>query len=364
MTALNAASTLLAMLFSLLLSQQSTDWSSGREFETAARRTTIGVNWQLAPLKAQLLALSRNQQVAVLIDRRIDPGQLMNRQISGISFEQLLWAIASEQGLGVAQVGDLFYLAPETSALAITEEVTRLAKQLSGSTIAGSLRKKLTENVRLSSNMPFEPGAWLREEAERSGIRLGNLESLPLDWWGPIDWPTLPRYQAYALLLAGFELELKLEGSEVVIGPAQLPEETTRAYELDSKTELILEQLRLTHPKLRLRLQSKTLVATGPTLEFNKLEREIANLRRPVQAGTGERQFTLKTNAPRGSILATVAQQLGVKLSFPEELRETLNERVQIDVQKVGVDELLSHTLSGTELTHSIQSGELQIRKK
>jgi hypothetical protein len=347
------------------LGQESLQWLTGKKLEQAARRSPIFVNWQQVPLHSQLHALSRSLQVPLLLDRRVDPSQLVDRQDRGLTFEQFLWSLGEKENLGVCQVGDLFYLGPEETALALPVEVRALSERLEDSNSPTKFKECLMEKIKCNSSLPFEPSNWLAQDAVRAELPLLNLEEIPLDWWAPIDWPAMPRYQAYALLAAGFGLSLKVEEAGLRFVKLQLPLELTREYTLSKPKDISLDELQKRHPKLKLELQKEKITASGPSTAFASLERQLATQLRSSQTENGDRRFTLnKTKAPRGSILATIAQQLGLNLKFPDDARSALNERIELDVQQVTLEELMDKVLAGTDLNFEIKDGEFRIAKK
>lgn len=345
--------------------QETPQWLSGKKLEQAASRSPIFVNWQQVPLHSQLHALSRNLHIAILLDRRVDPSQLVDRQDRDLTFEQFLWSLGEKQNLGVCQVTDLYYLGPEETALALPVEVQALTVLLAESNLPEKFKQGLKEKIKCNLTQPFEPANWLAQDAARAELPLLNLEEFPMDWWAPIDWPAMPRYQAYALLAAGFGLSLKVEEAGLRFVKLQLPPELTRDYTLESSQKISLAELRKQHPKLKLEILKDELNASGPSAAFASLERQLGTQSRSSRTGAGDRRFTLtKTKAPRGSILATIAQQLGLKLKFPDDARTALNERIEIDVQQVTLQELMEKVLAGTELNFEIEDGEFRIARK
>ncbi len=99
---------ILIVLVGAAVGQEAVDWTTGKAFESAARRSGISVYWEQAPLKRQLTALSLNQRVAVHLDRRVDPEQRIDWQAADLTLEQFLWDLGERDQLGVAQVGNLF----------------------------------------------------------------------------------------------------------------------------------------------------------------------------------------------------------------------------------------------------------------
>ncbi|MFN9750072.1 MAG: hypothetical protein ACK57U_01655 [Planctomycetota bacterium] len=348
----------------LLFLQDSTEWATGKTFESAARRSSVSVFWEQAPLRPQLQALSRNQRVAILLDRRVDPTQKIDWRSRDLNLEQFLWELGADQTLGVTQVGDLFYFGPRETALALAEQNRLWTQRVQDATLSPELRHRLNQTIRWKSPNPYEPVTWLSKDLASANLELLNPEHLPFDLWGPIDWPSMPRYQAYLLLLAGFGQGLDVEGDSLRLAPLQLPPELTCSCSLEGLDRSAVDQLAGKFPELELEFSGKLLSATGKPPLLSELQRQIALLRSTDKEAGGTQVFTLKTNAARGSILATIAQQLGVKLNFAEEIRPLLNERIELDVQRVSLEELLAETLRGTELQGELIDGLLKLKAK
>lgn len=344
--------------------QESTEWASGKAFENAARRASVSVFWEQAPLKSQLLALARNQRVAILLDRRVDPGRKIDWRSRDLNLEQFLWELGAEQELGVAQIGDLFYYGPRETALSLAQQNQLWARITADSTLPPALRNRLIEPVRWNNSVPFDPVAWLTRDAAAAGIEFVNPEQLPFDWWGPLDWPQMPRYQAYQLLLAGFGMGLELDSDALLIVPLKLPDKLTCEYSLEGLDAAAVKPLAEEFAQLDWQVKGKQLTATGQPVDHARLQRRLALLRRPPKESEGAQVFTLKTNAPRGSILATIAQQLGVKLQYADELRPLLSQRVELDVQRVSIEQLLGETLRDSGLTYRLENGVLELQAK
>lgn len=355
------AFSLLCSLLLISLAQQPDEWATGQAFERAVRGSTVSVFWEQAPLKSQLQLLARNQQVAVLLDRRIDPGRKIDWRGRELNFEQFLWQVGEEQQLGVTQVGDMLYLGPRETALVLARQNQQWAARLEEPGFPPALRRQLTEAVRWKFSSAAEPSVWLSQDVRRAGLAVVNPEKLPFDFWEPIDWPALPRYQAWLLLLAGFELGIELEEGDLRLVDLRLPEQMSCDYSIEGLERTAVEKMFEDLPGLKWKSSGKTLTADGPPLDQSQLSKRIAFLRRVSSAPEGTRVFTLKTNAPRGSILATIAQQLGVKLEFPEEVRPLLDERIELDVHQISLEQLLDKTLRGTGLKHRLEKDRLHL---
>ena len=90
-------------------------WTTGREFQQRLAQP-VDILWTGNPLRAAIRGLSEAQQVAILLDRRVDPGQKLDLTIKGKPLEAALQTIADHCGLGVSRLGAVVYLGPPSAA--------------------------------------------------------------------------------------------------------------------------------------------------------------------------------------------------------------------------------------------------------
>ncbi|MDB4481289.1 hypothetical protein N9049_02510, partial [bacterium] len=76
----------------------------------------ISVMWRDAELKDRLMRFSKNQRVAIFLDRRIDPSTIINLTSNNVTTEQFLLGIAKQAELGICQIEDVYYLGPKKTA--------------------------------------------------------------------------------------------------------------------------------------------------------------------------------------------------------------------------------------------------------
>lgn len=336
-----------------------TEWLTGAAWEKAARQNAVGANWTQAPLGPQLAAFARAQRIAIALDRRVDPTQRVDLQVSGVTLEQFLWKLAEPRGLGVVQVGDLFYLGPRDRVALLAARLQRMETELTSA--AGS--EAWLKPVRWQSNQPFEPRLQLQGLCQSAGLELANPQDIPMDLWGPVDWPELPAYRAVGLVLTGFDLwpEKSLPNFRVA-PPADAGTLQVRLkLPPDAKPNGLVRELRKQWNQAELNLDAGQLAITADPETLSRVMQSLAELYRPTATVDATRRFTLKTNAARGSILATIAQQTGLKLEYDPEARPVLEIRTQIDVQEATLEELIQATLNGSGLEFKLESGVLKL---
>ena len=76
-----------------------------------------------------------------------------------------------------------------------------------------------------------------------------------------------------------------------------------------------------------------------------------------------ESTFTAQLEGKRGSIVATMAQQLELEMDFPQELNAILNEHVEFEVKEATVDQILVLALEGTSIEYRIEGKKLKLFK-
>ena len=90
-------------------------WATGRALREHLA-APVNVLWEGNPLRSAISGLSRTQHVAVLIDRRVDPGQKLEVSLKQVPLESALKTIAEGRELGVCRLPWGLYLGPPAAA--------------------------------------------------------------------------------------------------------------------------------------------------------------------------------------------------------------------------------------------------------
>ncbi|MBU4400407.1 MAG: hypothetical protein KKE86_13865, partial [Planctomycetes bacterium] len=91
------------------------NWAAGPALQEQLAEP-VDIYWANNPLRQAIGNLSRTRRVAVLIDRRVDPGRELNVSLKGMPLETALRQIARPRGLDVSRLGDVLYLGPAAAA--------------------------------------------------------------------------------------------------------------------------------------------------------------------------------------------------------------------------------------------------------
>ena len=107
-------------------------WATGPALQKNLAES-VDIIWAEIPCQA-LESMARNENVAVLLDRRIDPGRKIEISLRQTPLKEALEAIAQKYNLGISMVGPVVYFAPPETARTVRtlvalrrEDVRRLA---------------------------------------------------------------------------------------------------------------------------------------------------------------------------------------------------------------------------------------------
>ena len=89
-------------------------WATGRALQEQLA-APVSLIWEGNPLRPAIMNLSRTGHVAILIDRRVDPGQSCT-PLKQVPLESAVKAIADDRELGVCRLPWGLYLGPPAAA--------------------------------------------------------------------------------------------------------------------------------------------------------------------------------------------------------------------------------------------------------
>ena len=299
------------------------DWLTGAAFDRQLE-TAAGVSWSGTPLRRALTNLSRNQRVAILLDRRVDPDQTIDFSTTNTPVEDLVLEVAAEHGLGVSRVAPVLYVGPVemTKKLATLVELRKEdTRVLPASVRPRALRVRAWQWPMLST-----PRELIDELAAETGIRFYRYEEqIPHDLWPAGDLPPLGFAERVSLLAAGFGLtfEFSPDGSAVRFIPVPDEVALTRRYKSGSNGDRLATQFAERFPDAKVRADGDELEVVGLWEDHDQISRILRGetIRRPAAVpgatapADGATVYTVKdTSAPAGLILKQLAPRLGLKL--------------------------------------------------
>jgi len=337
-------------------------WKTGAAFQQVLNARVRDAFWSAGtPLRHALSSLARAQQIAIMLDRRIDPGCGIELSVHDVAVRDVLERLAAQCDAAPAYLDGVVYVGPRlgTSHLAEVASARRAEVQQLPRPVAqrlGAVRAWRWDDL-------AEPRALLDELAREADVTFEGSERVPHDLWPALDLPALPWTDRATLVLAGFGLTFACADDGHTVQLVPLPEQTLIARDYpatlsSSQVEAVQSQF----PQATIDARGQRVVLEGTREEHERLERLLQShaARRPSSSrSAGKTVFTLKvTGQPVEAVLETLARQLGVTFAYDAGVEERLGTRVSFDVHEVPLPALLDATLTPAGLSHR-QQGEV-----
>ena len=183
------------------------NWATGAAFQRQLAEPGK-ILWAGNPLRPAIESLSRARQVAVLIDRRVDPSQKLDISLEDMPLETALQGIARSRGLDVACLGSVVYLGPPSAAKDLGVIVAALEESIRR--LPPAAKRKYHETKRLAWDDLATPRELLADLAREGGLKIIGLELVPHDLWAAADLPPMSLTDRLALIAVQFDLALKV----------------------------------------------------------------------------------------------------------------------------------------------------------
>ncbi len=341
-------------------------WLTGRKLDEF-NEIAISAWWSDAELRERIMRFSVNQQLAIFLDRRVDPSMLIELSVQNVTKEQFLWTVARQSNLGICRVEDFYYLGPtETAARfpAVCQHLRQSTSRRRNKSKVDWMRK-----APLKTSSVAEPKKILLQLANENQFQIQNLEAIPHDLWAGFELPITTLQIRVAILLVGFGKSFESNEDGSIIRIVDWPDiKTTEAtFDSVSNPPSLARTLRPRFPELKISVRGKRLVVSGPPDQVAEAQSMVVAAQEPAGIDTTEKTYTLTTRALRGDVLATAANGANVELVFDKSNREiarTLTELVEVHAVKASLDELLRQTLAGTKLKYDLVDRELRVTER
>jgi hypothetical protein len=308
-------------------------WATGPQFQQTLAHT-VDVFWPDNPLRDSIVGFARAQQVAILIDRRVDPDQKLSLSIKDVPIQTVLQMIADRCGLGVSRLGAVVYLGPPSAAgrlrpvaAAFEQAVRQLPK---------AAQRKFLQSKAFAWEDLSTPRDLLIRLGQQNGVQIAGLEGMPHDLWAAADLPPLSLVDRLTLVAAQFDLTFKIaaDGTRLELAPipANLP----------------------TQPENHAAGFPGPASSKAPTAE-KAVNVEWMHIDR----------LTVRAE-PLGPVLRQLAKRLGLELKIDEQaIRQagiSLDQRVSVTVENATVDEVLRELLKPAGLRFHRRQNVVEIR--
>ncbi|PHS04825.1 MAG: hypothetical protein COA78_16005 [Blastopirellula sp.] len=362
--------TVLVLTFSIATLQeiQAVDFKTGTAFEKQLE-VQVDIHWEGQTARAAMNRLSEVYELAIFLDRRIDPDQTFDLEISQTKLDIGLKLLARKLQCGVCYVGPVVYFGPvETTQILPTVVAIQsdYAKKLNV-----PLATSLSSPKQLSWPRLSQPRDLATQVAGSAGLSWIDLEkAVPHDLWMEQEFPKLTTTQQLSLLLAGFDLSYKFsdpQSNSPQLIPITMPKNVTltRNYEFRGDIADAVKKIRDAYPEVSVEALEQGLQITGKYEAQQQIGRILRGVKVRRSTIVDSKQiFTMSIQQkPLGAVIASIAKKLKLTVSPAVGIEIELKQLVSFDVTKIELKELLDRTFEGTGLKYQLEDKQLTITK-
>lgn len=357
-------SVMLATTQGQLSPQSQISWQTGQDKEDRLD-AALNVQWSSNPLRRALTSLSRSQQVAIFLDRRVDPDQLITFSAQMVSMRQILGDLAGRVGQDACHVGPVVYVGPKETA-AVLATVTEQRGEETRS-LPPAVGNRLRRTVAVNWPELTTPRELIAEQAANVGMKVNGIEQLPHDLWPAVQLPPLTFAQRMSLLLAGFNRTFSYGQDGSTIQIVALPEAAVvkRTYRPRIALGNTIAMLARHHPNATISASAGNVTVIGTVEEHEAIKRVLEGKpnRSPANGRptVGKTVYNGKIEASVGAIASKLAKDLELEVEFDPRTTEKLKRVVSYEAKNASLTVLLDAVFSQAGLSYELTGKSLRV---
>lgn len=345
------------------------DWLTGRDLEEQLAGSA-GVFWSGRPLRDGLASLSAAERVAVLLDRRVDPGTEMELTLQNRPLGEVFGGIAASLGLGATRLGPVVYIGPPeyTTRLRTLVELRRDDVRKLPSAAA----RRWTAQRAFAWEDFATPRGLVDELGSRSGLRVEALEQIPHDLWAGADLPPLDLVERLTLVVGQFDLSFTIaaDGRSVALVPIPERVAVVRSYPGGPRAEQVAAEWKRRVPGAEFAVRGETIWVRGLVEEHEQLRGPSEPREHPsTPPAEGRQVYTLTfEEKPVGPVLRQLAAHVKLTLEVDEAAIAaagiSLDKRISVSVKDVSAEQLFRQVAAAAGLDARIVGETVRVRPK
>ncbi len=355
----------LAWVHAQAAAHQPTAWKSGDAFRRRLEGKIEIIEWSANPLRSGLENLSRAQQIAVFLDRHIDPGKEITLTLRNVPVDEVFKRLAGRIQAGVCCISSVLYIGP----MSLTEKLATVAAVRRDETdkLPPAIRGRLTKADAWHWDELSAPRDLLSQLEERYEVQILNPEVVAHDLWPAGDFPPLEFADRLTLILAGFGLTFEYVPPGNVVRLVPLPENASvqRTYSPRGDVVSAVRQLTGNFPGAQIARRGDRIVVNGSWEDHESIQRLMRGEQAIRRTSTpAEIRYSVKIqNQPVGQVIRVLADKLMLELTIDPGADPSLLKLISFQVKEVPQDELLKAALVPAGLTFKLDGRELKIRQ-
>jgi hypothetical protein len=353
-------------------------YRTGRRFTTALD-LPISAAWKGVPLRSILRRLSHEQEIAILLDRRVDPDQEVQLETGDLPLRSAFHEIVQVTRLGVTQVGNSLIVAPAVLVLRLRTLIAIRDKELERASASQAKASHLrTQKATIAWEDLDSPAEIVTRIGREFGLSVVGLDQIPHDLWAGATIPEATASEALSLVLNQFDLTFEWlphqSGVRLVPVPAHVAIE--RSYTLRGKSApQMLRILRATIDGLDAEQHGSKLVVRG-TLEQHEIVAAVVR----GGKGTGQSQskqaavpiekqsFMLQAGGVSLQDLFSELKKQGLPIEYDAHLLKAaginLKKKISVDLPRLPAAQFLTRLLEPYGMTFRFERGVVVVVPK
>ncbi|HUG19382.1 MAG TPA: hypothetical protein VMM56_10415 [Planctomycetaceae bacterium] len=347
-------------------------WKTGRQFEQQLEQAT-SLSTQETPFRELLDRLEQTYEIALILDRRIDPERPISVSVPQANVREMLVQTAQAAGCGIAFLDDLVYFGPLVSAdkLRTLVELRQEEFRIFVRNSPAAERSRLISNRSLSWDDFAEPRPTVINFAESYRLQISNPDLIEHDLWAGDTVPTGSFPRTMQLLLFEFDLTFRLDPANKSLELIPIPEKVTLQKIYTLKRNESAESWKKAIPSAQV-----TVAGNQVTVEGRAEDHQTIDSLRAGRPNTGTvsttklstRRFTLKQKDLPAIRVLEELEKSGIKLDYDAEALKTagadLEQLIEIDVSDARIEEFLKALLGSFAIEIRIEEETVILRPK
>lgn len=312
-----------------------------------------GASWSGTPLRQAIRELSAAKQVAILLDRRVDPDQKLDLSIGNRPLEEALVELAIHRGMGVCFFGPVVYFAPATVTSRLRtlvelrrEEITKLAP---------AARSRFTARRPLEWDDFATPRELLKEAARSSRVEIDGLDRAPHDLWTAADLPPLDLVERLTLIAGQFDLTFQVasDGGTVTLVPVPREVALVRSYPGGAQPDVLAAKWAELVPDCQIKVVGQQIYVKGLLEDHERLISPRQPTGSEPAQPTPVDKIRIDSLSVKNQPLRLILKHLREKMALDVQVDEaairgagiSLDQIVSFEVKDANVDELFTKIL-------------------
>lgn len=361
---------------SLESAERASEWLTGRAFEEQLTQPAT-VFWADSPLREYLCNFGRVQRTAILVDRRVDPEQMLTLALRDEPVLAVIQKAANSRNLRAAVLHNVVFVGTSASADRIRTVVELRRQEIDA--LGGDALHKFSTQASIAWSDLASPRDLLGRLAEENGLEVVNLAQVPHDLWAAGELPPMSLTERLTLILHQFDLTFRVAADARRVAVIPLPQNVgiVRDYPGGSAPETLAEKWRDAYPNCEFRIVGNRIHVRGLVEDLDAIEAMRNPLGRQAGKSRGNRKpdrpseqvFTANVpDRPLGAVLAHFAKQLGLELQIDQASLQgagvSLEQSISFRVENATFDELFQAALTPVGCTHERQGNVLKVWAK